>query len=98
VLRILLRVLCSEPIALCVPYTDTQRMTRMDTTAAVLTLSCVKCAVLVCALFYNCCSVPRPRVDECFSMVNEAEALLVVGSSLMVYSGFRFVEGEFASS
>jgi hypothetical protein len=28
-------------------------------------------------------------------MVNDADALLVVGSSLMVYSGFRFVEGEF---
>eukprot|EP00953_Heterococcus_sp_UTEX-ZZ885_P018281 10210-Heterococcus_DN1.PRE.1 len=28
-------------------------------------------------------SVPRPRVDECFSMVTDADALLVVGSSLM---------------
>ncbi len=36
-------------------------------------------------------TVPRPRVDECFAMVDEAQALLVLGSSLKVMSGFRFV-------
>ncbi|MBB3140538.1 NAD-dependent protein deacetylase [Halomonas organivorans] len=35
-------------------------------------------------------SVPRVRVDEAFALVAEADGLLVVGSSLMVYSGFRF--------
>ncbi|MFG6178710.1 NAD-dependent protein deacetylase [Halomonas sp. THAF12] len=35
-------------------------------------------------------SVPRSRVDEAFALVAEADGLLVVGSSLMVYSGFRF--------
>ncbi|WP_046078493.1 NAD-dependent protein deacetylase [Halomonas sp. HG01] len=35
-------------------------------------------------------SVPRPRVDEAFALLEEADGLLVVGSSLMVYSGFRF--------
>lgn len=36
-------------------------------------------------------SVPRPRVDRAFTMLDEAEALLVVGSSLTVFSGYRFV-------
>lgn len=37
-------------------------------------------------------SVPRQRVDAARRIVEAAEALLVVGSSLMVYSGYRFVE------
>ena len=36
-------------------------------------------------------NVPRARVDASFAALNECDALLVVGSSLMVYSGFRFV-------
>jgi NAD-dependent SIR2 family protein deacetylase len=36
-------------------------------------------------------NVPRPRVDECFAMVDNAGALLVLGSSLTVASGYRFV-------
>ncbi len=35
-------------------------------------------------------SVPRPRVQQAFSAVDRADALLVIGSSLMVFSGFRF--------
>ena len=35
-------------------------------------------------------NVPKERVDRCRRAVNESDALLVVGSSLMVYSGFRF--------
>ncbi|MEM9255743.1 MAG: NAD-dependent protein deacetylase [Pseudomonadota bacterium] len=34
-------------------------------------------------------SVPRERVLRCKAAVEEADALLVVGSSLMVFSGFR---------
>jgi len=37
--------------------------------------------------------VPKPRVDECWYMVDRADLLLVVGSSLTVYSGRRFVYG-----
>jgi NAD+-dependent protein deacetylase sirtuin 4 len=37
-------------------------------------------------------NVPGERVREAFGMLAEAEALLVAGSSLTVYSGFRFVE------
>ena len=36
-------------------------------------------------------SVPRDRVDACYAGVAEADAVLVVGSSLMVFSSFRFV-------
>lgn len=35
-------------------------------------------------------SVPRERVQRAFDMVDSADALLVVGSSLMVFSSFRF--------
>lgn len=35
--------------------------------------------------------VPRSRVDAAITSLNEADAMLVVGSSLMVYSGYRFV-------
>ncbi|MET3962390.1 NAD-dependent SIR2 family protein deacetylase [Marmoricola sp. OAE513] len=37
-------------------------------------------------------SVPPPRVQECQRLVEEAEALVVLGSSLQVYSGRRFVK------
>lgn len=37
-------------------------------------------------------TVPRERVDAAFAALGRADALLVVGSSLMVYSGFRFVQ------
>ncbi|MCB9754047.1 MAG: NAD-dependent protein deacetylase [Myxococcales bacterium] len=37
-------------------------------------------------------SVPRARVDAAYAMLAEARALLVVGSSLAVFSGYRFVK------
>jgi NAD-dependent SIR2 family protein deacetylase len=36
-------------------------------------------------------TVPRARVQECFDALASADAMLVVGSSLMLYSGFRFI-------
>lgn len=36
-------------------------------------------------------TVPKDRVEQAYSMVEDAEALLVAGSSLTVYSGYRFV-------
>ena len=36
-------------------------------------------------------NVPRGRVDDCYQLVEEAGTLLVLGSSLTVMSGFRFV-------
>jgi NAD-dependent SIR2 family protein deacetylase len=37
-------------------------------------------------------NVPRDRVNEAFDHLDKADAMLIVGSSLMVYSGFRFAE------
>jgi NAD-dependent SIR2 family protein deacetylase len=36
-------------------------------------------------------NVPGPRVQACYAMVERSRALLVLGSSLTVMSGFRFV-------
>ncbi|KUI34424.1 NAD-dependent deacetylase [Mycobacterium sp. IS-1590] len=36
-------------------------------------------------------SVPKERVAQAYSLVDAADALLVAGSSLTVYSGYRFV-------
>jgi len=36
-------------------------------------------------------TVPRDRVERCFGLVEEARSLLVLGSSLAVMSGYRFV-------
>jgi NAD-dependent SIR2 family protein deacetylase len=36
-------------------------------------------------------NVPRPRVTRCFELVDRASSLLVLGSSLTVMSGLRFV-------
>ena len=35
-------------------------------------------------------TVPSERVQACYRMIDEAEGLVVIGSSLSVYSGFRF--------
>ncbi|MFF4773724.1 NAD-dependent protein deacetylase [Microtetraspora fusca] len=36
-------------------------------------------------------NVPRPRVDDCYRLVERAGMVLVLGSSLTVMSGYRFV-------
>jgi NAD-dependent SIR2 family protein deacetylase len=36
-------------------------------------------------------SVPKPLVEQCFRLTDDAAALLVLGSSLKVMSGYRFV-------
>ena len=41
--------------------------------------------------------VPRARVERAFAGISNTDALLVVGSSLMVYSGFRFAEAAAAA-
>jgi NAD-dependent SIR2 family protein deacetylase len=42
-------------------------------------------------------SVPRDRVERAFRGVQDADAMLVVGSSLMVYSGYRFAQAAAAA-
>ena len=36
--------------------------------------------------------VPKPRVDAAMSALHQSDAMLIVGSSLMVYSGYRFAQ------
>jgi len=36
-------------------------------------------------------NVPRPRAEACYAMVGRSKALVVLGSSLSVMSGFRYV-------
>jgi len=36
-------------------------------------------------------NVPKPRVQQCYELLDESRALLVLGSSLTVMSGLRFV-------
>ncbi|KAA3628408.1 MAG: NAD-dependent protein deacetylase [Proteobacteria bacterium] len=42
-------------------------------------------------------AVPRARVEQALALLNEADALLVVGSSLMVFSGYRFARAAAAA-
>jgi NAD-dependent SIR2 family protein deacetylase len=42
-------------------------------------------------------NVPPERVSRAFEAVSRSDALLVVGSSLMVYSGYRFAEAAAAA-
>jgi NAD-dependent SIR2 family protein deacetylase len=54
---------------------------------------CLRCAGVVKpnVVFFGE-GVPRDRVDAALRSLEQADAMLVVGSSLMVYSGFRFCE------
>jgi NAD-dependent SIR2 family protein deacetylase len=55
-------------------------------------VDCSKCGgMLKPDIVYFGESVPKDRVDEAYSLVDGADALLVAGSSLTVYSGYRFV-------
>jgi NAD-dependent SIR2 family protein deacetylase len=54
---------------------------------------CVRCGgVLKPAVVFFGESVPREKVTYAMSRVDEADALLVVGSSLTVWSGYRFAK------
>lgn len=53
---------------------------------------CTRCGgVLKPSVVFFGENVPRPRVAHAMARLAEADALLVVGSSLMVFSGYRFV-------
>jgi NAD-dependent SIR2 family protein deacetylase len=61
-------------------------------TASFRYLDCPRCAgMLKPDIVYFGESVPKETVAQAYSVVDEAEALLVAGSSLTVFSGFRFV-------
>jgi NAD-dependent SIR2 family protein deacetylase len=54
--------------------------------------SCLRCGgVLKPAVVFFGENVPKERVEEAWQLFEAADVLLVVGSSLTVFSGFRFV-------
>jgi NAD-dependent SIR2 family protein deacetylase len=60
--------------------------------------ACVQCGgVLKPDVVFFGEPVPKERVALAFEGVADADALLVVGSSLMVYSGYRFAEAAAAA-
>jgi NAD-dependent SIR2 family protein deacetylase len=61
--------------------------------AAFRTVACDACAtgVLKPDVVFFGENVPKPRVQQCYGHIDEARALLVLGSSLTVMSGLRFV-------
>lgn len=61
-------------------------------TASFRYLDCHACGgILKPDIVYFGESVPKDRVAQAYAVVDEAEALLVAGSSLTVFSGYRFV-------
>jgi NAD-dependent SIR2 family protein deacetylase len=64
----------------------------LDDVANFRVAPCVQCGGTLKpdVVFFGEC-VPRPIVDAAFATLETADALLVVGSSLTVYSGYRFI-------
>ena len=59
---------------------------------AVQVPDCERCGgILKPDLVFYGDSVPKARVQNAYAWVDEADALLIVGTSLMVFSAFRFV-------
>jgi len=55
-------------------------------------VDCPRCGgILKPDIVYFGESVPKPVVEQAYALVDEADALLVAGSSLTVFSGLRFV-------
>jgi len=65
----------------------------LDETAGFTVVDCLACGGLLKpdVVFFGE-NVPKPRVSSCFSLVSAASALVVLGSSLTVMSGFRYVK------
>ena len=64
----------------------------LDDTSGFTVAGCLSCGgVLKPDVVFFGENVPRPRVDACFSLVSASSALMVLGSSLTVMSGFRYV-------
>lgn len=55
-------------------------------------LDCTCCGgILKPDIVYFGENVPKERVAQAYSLIDDAQALLVAGSSLTVFSGYRFV-------
>jgi NAD-dependent SIR2 family protein deacetylase len=64
----------------------------LEETSGFTVVDCVSCGGLLKpdVVFFGE-NVPRPRVESCFSLVASSSALVVLGSSLTVMSGLRYV-------
>jgi NAD-dependent SIR2 family protein deacetylase len=65
----------------------------LEETAGFVVVDCVSCGGLLKpdVVFFGE-NVPRPRVSSCFDLVSASSALVVLGSSLTVQSGLRYVQ------
>ncbi|MGB8404024.1 MAG: NAD-dependent protein deacetylase [Mycobacterium sp.] len=64
----------------------------VEDTATFQYLDCPRCAgMLKPNIVYFGENVPKDRVQQAYSLIDDADALLVAGSSLTVFSGYRFV-------
>ena len=80
----------SESVTLINP--DGDAVLADDAAESFRVAGCVSChGVLKPDVVFFGENVPRPRVEACYAMVEQASALLVLGSSLTVMSGFRYV-------
>jgi len=63
-----------------------------DATESFLVADCALChGILKPDVVFFGENVPRPRVEACYAMVERASSLVVLGSSLTVMSGLRYV-------
>ena len=64
----------------------------LEETGGFTVLDCLSCGGLLKpdVVFFGE-NVPKPRVEQCFSLVSGSSALVVLGSSLTVMSGLRYV-------
>jgi NAD-dependent SIR2 family protein deacetylase len=64
----------------------------LDDTEGFTVVDCLTCGgVLKPDVVFFGENVPRTRVDECYELVSSASSLVVLGSSLTVFSGLRYV-------
>jgi NAD-dependent SIR2 family protein deacetylase len=63
-----------------------------DATESFRVVDCLAChGVLKPDVVFFGENVPRPRAEGCYAMAERASSLVVLGSSLTVMSGFRYV-------
>jgi NAD-dependent SIR2 family protein deacetylase len=89
-----------EGAKLPVPFDDAESAPDGDVELAAVSerafqvAPCLRCGgVLKPEVVFFGENVPKERVDAAWELVDEADVLLVAGSSLTVYSGYRFVRG-----
>jgi NAD-dependent SIR2 family protein deacetylase len=64
----------------------------LEETSGFVVVDCTSCGgVLKPDVVFFGENVPRPRVSSCFELVSSSSALVVLGSSLTVMSGLRYV-------